>query len=193
MIRYLLLMICLVSGYATATEVFRWTDDDGQVHYSDRPHEGAESFQLPDAQTFSAPAVQRSPSRAEDPEKEDASTYSTLRIMSPADGNTKWDNPGDVSVTLGLSPRLQRGHTVVLSLDGQAAGSSSTGDLTFELTGVERGTHSLRAAVQDASGKTLIESSTVNFTVLKTSVLNPNNPNNTLPPVPTPFSAGGGR
>lgn len=189
--RYLFLIICLVLASAASAEVYRWTDADGQVHYSDRPHEGAESVDLPKAQTFSAPVVQRSPTVKDDSEDEEASKYSKLRITSPADGQTEWSNPGEVDVALSLTPKLQRGHTVVLSMDGASAGSASTGDLNFKLAGVDRGTHALQASVQDGSGKTLIESSTINFTVLKTSVLNPNNPNNA--PVPTPFSAGGGR
>jgi hypothetical protein len=190
MIRYLPLIICLLSSSAIA-EVYRWTDADGQIHYSDRPHEGAEEVSLPPAQTFSAPVVQRSRSTTEDAEADDASKYKKLSITSPADGQADWDIPGDVAVNLSLSPKLQRGHTVLLFMDGDSVGSSSSGDLTFRLTGVLRGTHSLRAAVQDDSGKSLIQSSPVSFTVHKTSILNPNNPNNIPPAVPTPFSGGG--
>jgi hypothetical protein len=192
MIRLLLLTICLVSANASAAEVFRWVDDDGQINYSDRPHEGAEAIDLQAAQTFSAPTIERSQSKVDAPEEEEASKYSRLRITNPADGQADWDIPGNVNVTLSLRPKLQRQHSVTLYMDGQSVGSSSSEDLTFNLTGVLRGTHTLRAAVQNSAGKDLIDSSTVSFTVHKTSILNPNNPNNFSPPVPTPFSAGGG-
>ena len=187
MIRCLLLMTCLLTGIAAAAEVFRWVDDDGQIHYSDRPHEGAESVVLPEAQTFTAPpVVQRSRSGTDDSEADKASKYRNFRITNPADGQADWDIPGDVTVRLSLTPKLQRGHTALLYMDGETAGTSSSGDLTFQLTGVLRGTHSLRAVVQDADGKSLIESSPVNFTVHKTSLLNPNNPFNAPPPVAGP-------
>ena len=186
MIRCLLLTVCLMSGYASAAEVYRWVDDDGQVNYSDRPHEGAETVDLPEAQTFSAPVVQRRQPDVDDPEEEKTRKYSRFRITRPADGQADWDIPGDVNVTLSLTPRLQPKHTVILYMDGQTVGSSSSGNLTFQLTGVLRGTHSLRAVVHDAAGKSLVESSTVNFTVHKTSILNPNNPNNIPPPVVGP-------
>ncbi len=184
-------MTFLVSGIVAAAEVFRWVDDDGQVHYSDRPQEGAESVILPEAQTFTAPVIERSRRTADDAKAEAASNYRKLTITRPADGQAAWDNPGDVAVALSLAPKLQSQHTVVLYMDGETAGSSSSGDLTFNLTGVLRGTHALRAVVQDATGNSLIESSPVTFTVHKTSVLNPNNPNNTLPPAPAPVLGGG--
>lgn len=186
----LLLLIGLVAGSIGAAEVYRWIDADGQVHYSDRPHEGAESFDLPEAQTFTAPVIQRKKTGADDAEAEKVTNYSELGIINPTDGQTRWNIPGDVDVSLSLAPELQPEHTVLLYLDGQTVGSSSSGDLTFKLTEVLRGTHALHAEVHDAAGNTLIESSPVSFTVLKTSVLNPNNPNNIPPPVAGPLPAG---
>ena len=41
-------LFCLLAvGAAAAQEAYRWVDEDGVVHYSDRPREGAEAIVLP--------------------------------------------------------------------------------------------------------------------------------------------------
>jgi len=58
------------------------------------------------------------------------------------------------------------------------------------LTGVERGTHSLRAVVSDAGGRRLGDSSSVRFTLRKTTIYDrdrqrpPGIPENPIAPVP---------
>ena len=54
--RLLPVLALLLAGPAQAAEVFRWTDDRGNVHYGDRPPPGrGESVQLPPAAATTAP------------------------------------------------------------------------------------------------------------------------------------------
>jgi len=83
--RAILLIAGLMIGLAADAEVFRWVDENGQVNYSDRPHEGAEVIELVEAQTFSAPATSRRPpaSSGSESESEPSFRYELLEITHP--------------------------------------------------------------------------------------------------------------
>jgi hypothetical protein len=53
------------------------------------------------------------------------------------------------------------------------------GNLAFELDGIERGEHSLSAAVEDAAGSEILRSATIRFYVQQTSI-----PQQTVKPTP---------
>jgi hypothetical protein len=187
MMRWLPLIVLLVARLAVAGEVFRWVDENGQVHYSDRPGAGAEVVELPQAQTFNLPAAsvsrrikdQQSSSGAED--AADGFRYTNLGIVRPAEDEVFWNVAGEVNVSIQLQPELQSDHRVRLFLDGQLVDGLASSGLNFKLTEVVRGTHALRAEVQTSRGISLIESPSVVFTVQQTSIQNQNNPNVPLP------------
>ena len=63
-----------------------------------------------------------------------------------------------------------------MTYDGQPLnGNSATGG-TFTISPLERGTHTLQAAVRDADGAVLCQTPGVTFYVHQPSVLNPANP-----------------
>lgn len=184
--RRLLLIAGLLAAFAGYADVYRWVDENGQVHFSDRPREGAERVELQEPQTFSAPASRRPPRTPDNSSADQAPfSYETLAITSPGQEETLWNIEGQLDVSMRLSPRLQRGHELRLYLDGQQVEQLQAGSTRVRLTDVYRGNHSLRAEVVDAGGRTLIQSEPVNFFVRQTSVQNPNNPN---APRPTPLA-----
>jgi len=182
--RIFILLIALIPSVLVAAEVYRWVDDDGTVHYSDRPQEGAETVIIQEAQTFSAPAPQATRStssttsaRADNAEPEETASYSNLEIVSPRQEEVLWNTGGQLNVSLRSRPRIRSGHTVFLLMDGQEVQQLSRGRMQASLLDVERGTHQLHAEVRDRSGSTVARSDTVQFTVQQTSIQNPNNPN----------------
>jgi hypothetical protein len=184
--RGFLLMVGILLAYPGYAEVYRWTDDNGQVHFSDRPHEGAEQIEIQDVQTFSAPPVRRSTGSATETENASESSfrYELLAITRPAQEEVLWNLEGQLDVAIQLSPGMQRGHNLKLYLDGQLVEGIRPGSTQAKISGVNRGVHNLRAAVVDRNGSNLIQSDTVTFSVQQTSVQNPNNPN---VPRPTPL------
>jgi hypothetical protein len=62
-------------------------------------------------------------------------------------------------------------------LDGTRLQNFPQGGGSLTIDPIDRGQHSLQAVVQDSSGKLLCQSTSVSFTVLQPSVLNPANPN----------------
>ena len=177
MMRVFILLLGLLVAVGALAEVFRWVDEEGVIHFSDRPHEGAEIVTLLEAQTFSAPAA---PSRRKKAEPETDSDefveYKGLRIISPGQDEVLWNTGGTVNVQVDPEPQLQAGHSVQLFLDGQMVNALAGGQRNFQLTEVFRGTHSLRAEIHDANGTGLFQSTAITFTVQQTSVQNPNNP-----------------
>jgi hypothetical protein len=180
--RTFILILLAVGSVATASDVYRWTDDNGEVNYSDRPHEDAERVTLPSAQTFSAPAPQRrsgdsGAARDEEGKKKKDDSYGSVRITSPNSDEVLWNTGGVLNVSVNTQPGLRRGHTLMIYLDGQVVGNLTGNQRATELTGINRGEHKLNAEVRDASGDIVGTGNTVNFTVQQTSVQNPNNPN----------------
>lgn len=177
--RVFILLVVLLAGVGASAEVYRWVDEDGLIHFSDRPHEGAETVVLPQAQSFSAPAVSRRQQIAEAEAETDPSEfdgYKSLRIIRPGQDEVLWNTGGLVDVQVDPEPQLQSGHNIQLFLDGQRVSGLAGGQRTFQLSEVYRGAHSLRAEIHDADGNGLFQSVAITFTVQQTSVQNPNNP-----------------
>ena len=130
---------------------------------------------------------------AADSEEDIFKGYQSINILQPeADGVVR-SNEGKVPVAIKLEPGLQRGHRVALYIDGKAVEDGFDG-LAIELSGVERGTHSIQAAVSDEKGKQLIKSASVSFTLRQTGLFDnagkqPRPP--TIQPVPRPRPGGG--
>lgn len=102
-----------------------------------------------------------------------AGSYDAVRIVAPNPDETVHDNRGDVAVVVGVSPPLdaEAGDRIVLLLDGHAVASGS--DARFELKGIDRGTHALRAQVTAADGAVLAASPLVTFHMWRASRLSP--------------------
>lgn len=172
--RIVLILTGIMIAAIASAEVYRWVDEDGSVHYSDRPHEGAETVVLPPAQTFKAPVVNRRTKTTADADQQPqpAFEYKSVQIVSPIQEEVLWNTGGQIDVAVRVEPALQPGHQVVLYLDDQAVDGAGQGT-QFTLTEVFRGQHKLRAEVRGSAGAKLIESRPVSFTVQQSSLLNP--------------------
>jgi hypothetical protein len=171
-----MVLLLPMSAGAVAGEMWRWVDANGVVHFSDRPHPGAERVELGSAQSYTAPAIP--PPRREQPEQEGepASLYSRLSIVSPSEGETLWNIGGELNVQIALEPLLASGHQLRIFLDGSQVEGVPQGATQFTIGEVFRGERTLRASIVDAQGRELVSSETVTFFVQQTSVLNPNRP-----------------
>jgi len=184
--RAFILILLAACSVATAAEVYRWVDQDGEVHYSDRPHEDAEKVTLPQAQTFSAPVPQKSTGGSNagkdrrGDNKKDVS-YSSVNIVSPKSGEVLWNTGGSMKVSVSTQPSLRRGHTLMIYLDGQVVGGLTGNQREIKLNEIYRGEHALHAEVHNADGSVVEKGNAVTFTVQQTSIQNPNNPNISVP------------
>lgn len=182
--RKCLILAALLVTSASAGPAYRWVDENGQVHYSDRPRPGAEEIVLPESP---APRPQPARAAASNPQaaqSEPSSGYEQLTITSPAAQSTLWNVAGTVDVAVRVQPALASEHQLRVVLDGQLL-ETRPGGPQFSIDDVFRGMHSLEVLVQDAAGNELIRSDAVPFMVQQTSIQNPNNPNRPRP-VATP-------
>jgi len=156
-----------------AAEAYVWTDDEGVVHYSDRPVPGARRIELAEPNTGQSPAPRRreatpGDSGDEEPAQDEAPfRYESLQVSTPGAEETLWNIEGVLNVSLTLSPPLQPGHQVRVYFDGNAQIVSGT---SFQLNEVWRGVHNLQAEILDETGKMLVRSRTNRFYVQQSTV-----------------------
>jgi hypothetical protein len=190
----LLMAFAVTSG---ASEMWRWVDENGVVHFSDRPQPGAERIDMRPAQTFTAPPVEPRAPRQSAPEGQaDAGTrYTQLSILSPAEGETLWNIGAELNVQLAVEPPLAEAHELRVYLDGARVEDSPQGT-QFTLRDVFRGERRLRVSIVDDSERELVSTPTIVFYVQQASLQNPAQqgaPTRPPPrPRPQPRPSGGG-
>jgi len=158
-------MVCavLAVGAIEAAQIYRVTQPDGTVEFTDDPPPGetAVAVEVPPLNTV---APLESPRDAFDDSSttEPVKPYESVRITRPTDGESLWGPVGEVNVDLSVEPALKRGDRLDVLMDGEHVGGGSSTSIT--LTGVVRGTHTLVAVVRSASGKVVGQSKSVSFT-----------------------------
>lgn len=100
--------------------------------------------------------------------------YTAISIVQPGDNATVHNNQGTLEVSLAVSPALQieRDHRIRMFLDGKIVAEARP-TAQFSLIDIERGTHTLQAAVIDKSGRPLMTSEPITFHMWQASALFP--------------------
>lgn len=149
--------------------VYKRTDAEGNVEYSDLPQTTKEkAVPLPPASTYTPPPVDAGMQTSEAPAQQ-AVGYESVAITQPADDQAIRENAGNVLVQFTSNPALQAGHRFVLLVDGKkmAEGHSSS----LQLENLDRGTHNVQVQVVDASGQVIASSRPVTFHLQRVSIL----------------------
>ena len=150
-----------------ADDAWKWTDEDGVVHYSDVPRDGAEAVNLSEYNKKTGARISDSTTLTRRTEEPEEFSYETLAIVSPTAEETLWNIEGRLTVRISVSPNLIQGHRIRVYYDGNAQDILGT---SIQLTEVFRGVHSLRAEVIDATGRVVTTSDPVRFYVQQNSV-----------------------
>jgi len=173
---FLVLASVLALGVVFAGEAYRWVDEDGVVHFSDRPRDGAERIRLPEPNvttTRSRTGLDRNgASMPEEDAEEDAGpfSYESIEVVSPGAEQTLWNIGGVLTVSVAVEPALQPGHQVRFYFDGQERATSQS--TSVQIDEVFRGVHNIQAEVIDETGQLMVRSTPNRFYVQQTSVLN---------------------
>ncbi len=167
----------LVTTLAFADGAWKWTDDNGVIHYSDVPVDGAEKVNIAEYNRATGANLSRNTSPSSntntntntdtDTESATAPGYTSIDITSPAAEETLWNVEGQVTVSVSVSPGLQSGHQIRAYFDGQVQAVQGT---TFTIDEVYRGVHNLQVEVIDGSGKLMIRSQPNRFYVQQNTV-----------------------
>lgn len=167
-LKYTMLMLAstamIYSGIADA-RFYKSVDAEGNIVYSDTPTPGAEQLTPPPISTVEGRPVAKDTSNdaqtsdetaTEEPSKKPPTKYTKFSIVQPVKDDTIWSNEGAVPVSLKLEPPLdtENGHSIWLYVDGKAVVRKSQ-SLVQPLSGIDRGTHRIRAEIRDEKRKTL--------------------------------------
>ena len=170
--RAIFVAIGILAATSVLAQAYRWVDDDGVVHYSDRPEPGAERVVLPKANTttvrrYGTPAAASNAGDEQAPANTAAFRYESLSVASPGAEETLWNIGGVLSVSLSLSPGLQPGHQVRVYFDGSPQVVQGT---SFQIQEVYRGVHNIQAEVLDQNGRLMIRSQPNRFYVQQNTI-----------------------
>ncbi len=162
----------LVAAMALADGAYKWVDEDGVVHFSDVPVEGAEVVNLSEySRTTGASLTRARPEKRNTSDDSATPTpafrYESISIAVPGAEETLWNIEGTLSVTVRVSPPLQSGHQIRAYFDGEAR---TVGSTSFTIDEVYRGVHNLQVEVVDNTGKLMIRSVTNRFYVQQNTV-----------------------
>lgn len=153
---FLSLLTCAVSA-----QVFKWTDSQGVVHFSDTPHPGAQTIDNIQTQSYSAPRPSKH-STVPAATKKNKKEYTKIAILQPQDQATIRNNQGYLVVSVEILPKLLRGHKVQIVFDGKAQGEPQD-SLMFQLNGIYRGAHNVAVQIVDENGEVVKTSPSVVF------------------------------
>jgi len=172
--RAIFLLLGLLAASAALSQAYRWVDENGVVHYSDRPEPGAEliilpeysasrqrrGYQRPAATSRSTQSNQASPATA-------PFSYERVEISSPGAEETLRNIEGILNVAVTVTPALKAGHQVRAYFNGNGEIVSGT---SFQIEEVYRGVHNLQVEIIDENGKLMIRSRANRFYVQQNSV-----------------------
>ncbi len=168
--RTILVLLGLLAASAALADAYTWTDEEGVVHYSDRPHPGARRININEPNVSQSPAPRQSSTSAtagDDTADTGAVGYDDFSVSSPGAEETLWNIEGVLSVSLSLTPALRPGHQVRVYFDGTPR---MVGGTSFQINEVYRGVHNLQAEVLDETGKMMIRTRTNRFYVQQSTV-----------------------
>jgi hypothetical protein len=180
--KYFLLAIILLVSITCGAAIYMQHDANGNVSYSDMPSPNALRVDLPPPTTtqFSTPqappvnsnavtnkaSVEKGKKGGADAGNADADThqpYTVFFISSPTDQQT-FQNQRDLPVEISITPALQKGDSIQLSVDGAKLGGPRE-TTHFQLNQMPRGSHQVTATLLDENQGEIRQASPISFFV----------------------------
>jgi hypothetical protein len=159
---------------AGAAVIYKWTDANGVVHYSDQAVPGAEKIVTSSTSASGSGRTTHAPPSAVPAKAQSRLDYKLFAIQSPAKEQVFFGDE-TVPVRLGLDPDLKPDQQITWNLNGSALDQAPDA-VTFALPPLARGTYVIAATVKDTvTGETQTTDS-VTFYVRQPSSLAPLNP-----------------
>ena len=177
------------SGTVAASTVYKWVDEKGVTHYSDRAVPGATRIELSTGNVASTPSYAAPDTSSPPPPTAPAENYQVFELAQPQADQVFINTGGTVDVQIRLDPPLQPRHSLNLYLDGRLV-EAYTGAPSYTLREVPRGVHGLVATINEADGTRVQETAAVTFTVRQESIAQPPVGPGVRPQQPKPPRAG---
>jgi hypothetical protein len=165
----------LVPFAAQALVVYKWTDAQGVVHFSDQPVPGAEKVLTSSGPGHAGILGQSSTAAPAAPAKsktDKSLSAATIAIASPIPEQT-FTGGESVPISLSVDGDLKPSWTIAWSLNGAQVQGQSPTSTSFTLTDLARGVYTIEATVTDAATGESKAADPVTFNVLRPSLLSP--------------------
>src|ERR1700678_1877761 len=161
---------------AQAVVVYKWTDAQGVVHFSDQPVPGAEKVLTNSTPEHAGILGQTAagPTGSSAKPKTDKKTLATANVAigSPAPEQT-FTGEQSVPVSLSVDIDIKPSWTIVWTLNGAQVQGQSPTATSFTLTDLTRGVYTIEATVTDPATGESKSADPVTFNVLRPSLLSP--------------------
>lgn len=170
----LLLLIAFAAPAFASLTVWKWVDDQGVTHYSDRPVPGATRMEVHVGNTSdSGPRASSPGSTASESTAQSGPVYRNFEIWKPAAAEAFINTGGVVTVNVRVDPALQTGHALHLYLDDRLIEGFAPNTTSYELEDVPRGQHTVVAVINNNRGTRVQETARVTFQVRQESIAQP--------------------
>lgn len=168
---------CLAPFAGQALVVYKWTDAQGVVHFSDQPVPGAEKVTTSSGPEHAGILGQTAPMPSSsgpngNPKNPASLASATIAISSPGPQQT-FTGGESVPVSLAVDPEPKGTLAIVWSLNGAQVQGQPSDARSFTLTDLPRGVYTIEATVTDASTGESKTAEPVTFNVLRPSLLSP--------------------
>lgn len=185
----LLSLLLFLAPAAWSAEIgYRLVHPDGTVEFSDQPLPQGEEIELREAPTIQfvpntpSPVPQQTTAGGASGSKGGEVSSPSISVVTPQADGTLWFDDAGVTVTVAVIPSLRNGQQIVVTLDGKVVASGSGS--SFKLAGVERGTHTLSAAIIGDAGSVVASSASITFHLRQHSAIKRAPPSDTPPHYP---------
>jgi len=153
------------NAQAAETKVYKTTNKDGQVEFTDKPNPSAEKVIIPPMNTYNQKPLP--PTTAKSKPKEAQANYSNFVINSPANDSQVRSNSGNVTIIIGFEPPLKAGHSIKVVISGSSQTTKIGKSSNIFFKNVNPGTHNVQAFIIDANDNVLADSNTSIFHLLR--------------------------
>jgi hypothetical protein len=177
--RTFIAVFAILLGGAVMAQAYRWVDEDGVVHFSDVPVEGAERIELPRDNRPRTSAPPRSTASMAAPAAATETTaeappavfqYESVEVVRPAPEETLWNIESVLDVALRITPALRAEDQVRVIFDGEQRMTAN--GTTFQVQEVWRGVHNIQVEIVDSTGRLMARSLPNRFYVQQNTIAN---------------------
>ena len=174
----LTLILLLTLPMTVSAQIYKTTDSQGNVVYTDKPSAAgkpAEEVKLQTTNTAPPPPdiARPAPAVVTPGSEESEQTGYTIEIATPANETTIPMGPGNFLLSATVAPPLESGEMLQLHMDGIPWGEPQTA-ASWGLTNIFRGAHDFTVSVLSADGAPLVSSTPVRVFIMRPSINNKN-------------------
>lgn len=161
----IVLILIFTTNVFAQTEIYKYTDKDGNVHYTDqKPYEGAKQEKFKPLTIIESVETEPSRNWRRDRHKKKFKEFklNNFEITSPLNDGTLWGTAGKVTAKVFIKGVLPNKYRIKFYLDELPQGKIKSNSQL--ITNVERGVHTLYAiAIDTTTNKTIKTSKKITF------------------------------